>query len=180
VGRPSSITPEQGQELIEAYARLGSISAAARETGVSEDAAGRYLKSVPKAATPVVAQQREIIERAGASLFDAVGALDDNYQRLQGLIRQLEAGITILNGDYTTLTSPSVNVAAYREAREYIIAATKLLELMHSLEEQRKFREAVLEAIGEADDATRKRILATLQQRRSLGIALGGSGATGG
>lgn len=175
MGRKSSIGPKQGAALLEAYQRLGSVAAAAREIGVSEDAAGRYLKHVPKAATPVIAQQREIIETAGASLFDATRALNENYQGLQRLIRQLEQGITILNGEYTALTPPSTNVAAYREAREYIVAATRLLELTYSIEEQRRFREAVLEAIGEADDATRKRILAKLQERRALGLALTGS-----
>jgi molybdenum-dependent DNA-binding transcriptional regulator ModE len=178
MGRKPSISPEQGERLLKAYQRLGNKSAAAREIGVSEDAADRYLKSVPAAAAPVVAQQREIIETTGASLFDSTAALSEHYQGLCKLLRQLDQGImeerTGKDGPYVTLTPVSTNIAGYREAREYVLAATKLLELMYSVEEHRKFREAVLAGIREADEPTYRRIVAYLREQRSLGFVLTG------
>jgi|GEM_PF-2577437 len=178
MGRKPSITPAQGQQLLEAYGRLGNKSAAAREIGVSEDAAARYLAATPQAAAPVLAQQREIIESAGASLFDSAAALDEHYQGLRKLLKQLDAGIMEERngprGPYVTQTPIATNVAAFRAAREYVEAAMRMLELMHSVEEQRKFHQAVLEAIAKADEPTRQRVIENLRQLRAAGLALNG------
>lgn len=176
MGRKSSISPEQGQKLIAAYQRLGSKSAAAREIGVSEDAAARYLSSIPAAAAPVVAQQRQVLEAAGASLWDTRQALTDNYQRALTLVAQLERGILEerqgSDGPYTTMTPISTHVAALREVREHIQTGLKLYQLLLSIDETRAFQQAVLAAIGEADDATKQRVLAKLEERRALDLAL--------
>ena len=174
MGRKPSIDPETGERLLEAYQRLGSKSAAAREIGVSEDAADRYLSKLPKAAAPVVAQQRQIVERAGASLWDTRGALDENYGRLLALMGQLERGIleerTGSDGPYTTMTPIAVHVATLKEIREHIKTSMDLGKLLIDIEEVRKFQTAVLEAIGEADEATRQRIIEKLRERRALGL----------
>lgn len=170
MGRPPSIDEKTGEALIAAYQRLGSVAAAAREVDVSESAARRYLDATPKAAAPVVAQQRVMIEAAGASLFDTRAALEENYRDLKVLIDQLKSGIVIQNGEYTTLTPPQTMVNAFKAALDYTTAAQKLYELMLKVEEIRKFQEGVLDAIGEADEATRQRIVAKLRERRAMGL----------
>jgi len=179
MGRTPSIDQATGEQLLSAYGRQGSIAGAARECNVSESAARRYLAETPRAATPIVASQRAIIETAGASLFDSTAALEENYRRVQQLIERLEAGIievrTSATGErYETMVSPAILVGALREAREHITAATKLLELMYSLEEQRRFRAAVIEEIREEAPECAERILARLRDRRSVGLALSG------
>ena len=167
--RQPSIDPEIGERLTSAYGRLGNLAAAARECGVSESAARRYLKEAPKAATPIIASQQAMIESAGASLFDSAKALEENYRRVLDLERKL----ALLD-----LGSPKAVEAAtrlLREIRGHIESGTKIHELWLSVEEQRTFREAVLEAIGEADESTRQRILAKLRERRAVGLALSGS-----
>lgn len=168
MGRRASITPEQGAALLEAYGRIGTVAGAAREIGVSEDAAGRYLRDTPRAAAPVIVQQREVIEVAGASLFDTRVALEENFRGLQELLVQARSN---------DMANPKAVAAAnnvFKEVREHIEAGTRMLELMLRLDETKKFQDAVLEAIGEADEPTQKRIIAKLQERRALGLALGG------
>lgn len=176
MGRTPSIDPETGARLLDAYQRLGNKSAAAREIGVSEDAAARYLKDTPKAAAPVVAQQQEIVQAASASLWDTRRALEDNYQRLLKLYQQLDAGISEQRGEYVTLTPIATNVAALREIREHVKVSVDLAKLLIDIEEVRKFQSAVLDAIHEADPATRERIIAKLRERRALGLAPLGPG----
>jgi molybdenum-dependent DNA-binding transcriptional regulator ModE len=176
MGRKSSIDEATGERLLAAYQRLESIAAAAREVGVSESAARRYFDELPKAATPTIVSQRHIIETAGTSLFDTRAALGANYERTINLITQLEAGIQLVRTgereEYITYTPPITLVAALREAREHIQAGMKLYQLLISVDETRKFQQAVLESIGEADDATRQRIIAKLHERRALELAL--------
>jgi molybdenum-dependent DNA-binding transcriptional regulator ModE len=171
MGRPSSIDETTGARLLDAYQRTGNKAQAAAETGVSESAARRYLASFPEAAAPVVASQRQMVETAGASLFDSASALNENYQRLITLITQLEQGISELHGENTTPTPVSVNVATLREIREHIMAGTRLMELMISVHEVRRFQQAILDAIAvEVDEATRQRIVQRLRQLRATGL----------
>jgi hypothetical protein len=174
--RKPSIDPDTGKALFAAYRRLGTVAAAAREVGVSESAARRYFAETPKAATPIIASQRQILETAGASLWDTRQALEQNYGRALTLLGQLEQGILEerqgSDGPYTTMTPIATHVAALREVREHIQAGLKLYQLLISVDETRKFREAVLEAIREADEPTQQRIIAKLQDRRSLELAL--------
>ena len=172
MGRKPSIDESTGAALLAAYQRLGTVAGAARDVGVSESAARRYFGELPKAATPVMASQRQILETAGASLFDTRAALEENYQDLKQLIDQLRQGITLVNGEYQILTPPSVLVSAFEAALKYVTAALKLYQILVSVDETRKFREAVLEAIREADEPTQQRIIAKLQERRTLELAL--------
>ena len=163
--------------LLDAYRRLGSVSGAARAVGVSRSTAQRYLEGTPPAAAPIVAQQRQVIEVQGASLFDTRAALEETYQRIQRLVQQLEDGIVLVSIDatgkeYYTSVSPAILVGAIKEAREHIMAGVKLYQLMLDVDEVRKFQESVLEAIEEADAPTRERIEAKLQERRAMGLAL--------
>ncbi len=175
MGRKPSITPEQGEALLEAYGRLGSIRAAAAEVGVSEDAAQRYAAKFPKSAAPVIAQQQYIVETAGASLFDTRAVLEENYGRIKKLADQLDQGIMLINGEYQALVPPATNVAAIKEIREHVETSMKLMKLLVDVDEVRKFQQAVLEAIGEADEPTKHRIIAKLRERRALGLTLSGS-----
>lgn len=178
MGRKSSIDEATGQALLSAYQRLGSKAAAATAAGVSESAARRYLASLPEAAAPVVASQRQIVETAGASLFDATSALGENYQRLISLIGKLESGIIEERGGYSTATPVAVNVATIREIREHIMAGSRLIELMISLQEVRRFQQLVLEAIeAEVDGPTRSRIFEHLRQLRATGLLTPGGGS---
>jgi hypothetical protein len=175
MGRKASIDQATGKALLDAYQRHGTIAAAAREVGVSESAARRYVETIPKAAAPVLAQQQQLLA-AETSLWKTRGALDYNYQRLIKLMDMLEKGILEERegpqGPYTTQTPITTHIAALREIREHIQAAMKLYELFVSVDETRRFRDAVLEAIGEADDATRARIVQKLHARRTLDLAL--------
>lgn len=178
MGRTPSIDEATGERLLDAYRRLGTKSGAAREIGVSEDAAARFFAGLPKAAAPAIAQQQQIVEKAGASLWETRGALDTNYQRLLILMQQLERGIleekTGSDGPYTTLTPITTHVAALKEIREHIKTAMELGKLLIDIDEVRKFQQSVIEAIGEADEATQQRIVTKLRERRALGIALSG------
>lgn len=182
VGRKSSITPDIGQALIAAYGRLGTVAAAARAVGVSESAARRYFDDLPKTATPTTASQQQILETVAASVFESTAALEANYRKVLDLITKLEAGIveirTSASGEqYETRVSPLVLVAALKEARGYISAATQLLELMISVHEVRRFQQAVLDVMAaECDEPTRQRILAQLRQRLTYGLLPGGGG----
>lgn len=182
MGRAPSIDEQTGERLLAAYRRLGSIAAAARETGVSESAARRYFDGLPKAATPVMAAQRQILETAGASLFDSTAALEDNYRKVLDLIDKLEAGIIEIresaSGErYETRVSPAVLIAALREAREYVTAATRLLELMISVNEVRRFQQAVLDVMAaELDETTRRRVIDRLRRDLPLGLLPGRGG----
>lgn len=182
MGRKSSITPEQGERLLEAYKRLGSKRAAARASGVSEDAAARYLADTPRAAAPALASQQHVVAVASASLFDSTAALDENYQRVLRLIEKLEAGIIEVKqsatGDrYETMVSPAILVTALREARGYIDSAAKLLELMISVNEVRRFQQAILDVMAaEIDEPTRQRIFDRLRQQLPLGLLPGRGG----
>lgn len=180
MGRKPSIDEDTGEALIAAYQRLGNVAAAAREVGVSESAARRYLDATPEAAAPVIAQQRAILETANSSLWDTRASLDENYGRLLKLYRQLDAGIVQQNGEFVTVTPVATNVAALREIREHIRLSVDLAKLLIDIEEVRKFQQAVIEAIGEADPPTRDRLIAKLRERRAVGLALGGPGGAAG
>ena len=179
MGRKSSIGPEQGEQLVTAYGRLGTIAAAARTVGVSESAARRYFDDLPKAATPTIASQRHMLETVGASVFESRDALEANYQKVLDLITKLEAGIVEIresaSGErFETRVSPVVLVAALKEARGYITAATQLLELMISVSEVRRFQQAVLDVMAaELDEQTSQRIIAQLRQRLTYGLVPG-------
>jgi molybdenum-dependent DNA-binding transcriptional regulator ModE len=167
--RKPSIDETIGEALFTAYQRLGTIAGAAREVGVSESAARRYLAETPKAATPIVASQRQILETAGASLFETRAALEQNYQRILGLEQKLNL-LDLGNPKAVEATAKVI-----REIRGHIESGVKIYELWLSVEAQRQFREAVLEAIAEADESTRARIIAKLRDRRAVGLALSGS-----
>lgn len=179
MGRKPSIDEATGERLLEAYQRLGNKSAAAREIGVSEDAAARFFAGLPKAAAPALASQQQVVERAGASLWDTRSALDQNYSRLLTLMDQLDRGILEERqgegGPYTTMTPIAVHVATLKEIREHIKTAMDLGKLLIDIDEVRKFQQAVIEAIGEADADTQQRIIVKLRERRALGLALSGS-----
>lgn len=179
MGRASTINRETGEALFRAYQRIGTVAGAARDVGVSESAARRYLDAAPRAAAPVIAQQSAILESAGADLWDTRRALAGNFRRINHLIAQLEAGIIELReaadgSAYETRVSPAILVSALREGREHIEAALRLHQLLISVEETRAFQQAVIEAIGQADEPTRDRIITALRERRTLGLLVGG------
>lgn len=169
MGRPPSIDDTTGQQLLEAYGRLGSKAAAAREVGVSESAARRYFEGTPEAAAPIIASQREIIIAAGASLWETREALEENYQRTLGLVLMAQA---------LDMQNPKAVAAAtgvFREIRAHIESSMTLAKLLVDVDEVKKFQQAVLEAIAEADEPTRQRIIHKLRERRAVGLALSGS-----
>lgn len=177
MGRHSSIDEATGKRLIELVQGGTSRRAAARELGLSIGSVNRYFESLPTAAAPVLAtptvgKQRTIIETAGASLWDTKAALQENYQRVLDLIAKLDAGIIEINGEYSTYTPIATHVAALKELRGHVVTSMNLMKLLIDVDEVRNFQQAVIEAIGEADEATRERIIAKLQQRRAVGFAL--------
>lgn len=179
MGRSSSISPELGARLLEAYKATGNKAEAARMVGIGESAARRYLDATPQAAAPVIATQQSVINEAGASLFRVTDALEENYQRVQALITKLEAGITEVrdgpNGTtYQTHTSPLILVSALKEARGYIDSASRVLELMVSVHEVRRFQQAMLDALNDCDAATRQHILDRLRRNLPYGVVPGG------
>jgi molybdenum-dependent DNA-binding transcriptional regulator ModE len=175
MGRKSSITPEQGEALLEAYKRLNSVRAAALELGVSEDAAGRYIAKFAESTAPVVAQQQHIAESVGASLWDTKTVLEQNYKRLEQLIAHLEKGIEIHGVAALETLSPkqiTAYVGAIRAMNSQAETSLKLLEALTNIQAIQAFQQSVLEALGEADPALRQRAIAILKERRALGLAL--------
>jgi hypothetical protein len=160
MGRPSSIDAEKAQALIAAYARTKSVAGAAREVGVTESAARRFFDGLPAdiAATPAV------VETVAASLQEPFAALQANFERLQRLCDVAQAA--------NTPREIQAYTGVIKEIREHVEAATRLASLIVSTEEQRRFQQAVIDAIGEADDATKRRIINILRERRSVGLAL--------
>lgn len=175
MGRRPSIDEETGQALIEAYGRLGSKRAAAEELDIPPAIAIRYLNSLKRAAAPQLAQQAHMVETAGARLWDTQAALEENYERLIALVEQLQDGITVVNGEYTTLTPIMTQVSALREVREHLETSMTMAKLMIDIDEVRRFQQAVLEAIGAADEPTRQRIIQNLRQQRALGLLVQGN-----
>lgn len=179
MGRTPSIDETTGARLLDAYQRLGTKSAAAREIGVSEDAAARFFAGLPKAAAPALASQQQVVAAAGASLWNTHAAMDANYQRALKLYAQLEQGISIQSGDHVSLTPIATNVAALREIREHIKLYADIAKMLLDIEEVRTFQRAVIEAIRETDPATAQRLIAKLRKQHALGLALSGSGGAG-
>jgi hypothetical protein len=174
MGRTPSIDEATGERLLEAYGRLGSQRAAASEVGVSIGSAQRFFESLPKAAAPSLATQQQIVQAAGASLWETRSALAENYDRALTLVGQLEHGILEerkgSDGPYVVQTPISTHIAALRELREHIKTAVDLGKLLIDIEQVRVFQQAVIEAIGEADEPTRQRLVAKLRERRALGL----------
>lgn len=172
MGRKSSIDETTGQRLLEAYQRSGDKRRAAAEVGISESAAYRFFANIGENVTPVIATQRQIVATAGASLWDTRAALDENYGRVLRLVSRLDEGITYVDGEYQTLTPVATLVAALKEIREHIKTSMDLAKLLIAVDEVQKFQQSVIEAIGEADEPTKQRLLAKLRERRALGLAL--------
>lgn len=169
MGRKSSIDQATGAQLIAAYAATGSKRAAAEQAGVSIGSAMRYFDSLPAAAapalaTPATAAAAQLVEQAGASLWSTRDALDENYNRLIRLVEVAQAA------------GSSREIMAYtgvlREIRAHIETGMDLLRLLVDVDEIRAFQTAVLEAIGDADEPTRQRIIEKLRQRRSIALSL--------
>jgi molybdenum-dependent DNA-binding transcriptional regulator ModE len=156
------------ERLLEAYAQTGSIRKASAAVGIPKSTAARYLKETPKSAAPVVAQQRVIVERSGASLWDARGALDENYARLLRLVDDLEGRI-----DSANPMPAMLYLSTLKEIREHVKAGMAVAKLLIDINEVRAFQDSVLEAITEADPATRERIVRKLEQKRAMGLAVG-------
>ena len=179
MGQPLNGDLDKQQALFDAYTRLGSLRKAANEVGVSKSTAERWLKSVPKAAAPVIAQQQHIVEAAGTSLWDTRAVLEDSYRRLVNLVDKLEAGIQLVNvngnDEYVTYTPPSTLVAAIKELREHGETSVKIAKLILEIDEIRTFQQAVLDTLAEADESLRQRALEKLRQRRALGLTRNGS-----
>ena len=168
MARPPSVEGDTLERLLTAYAETGSKAAAARRVGIPLSTAKRYLQGTRKAAAPVVAVQQAMIERSGASLWDTRGALDENYARLLRLVDQFEKQVDAANP-----MPAAVYLSTLKEIREHVTVGIKLAALMVDIQEVREFQRAVIEAVGEADDQTRERILGRLQERRAVGLAVG-------
>ena len=174
MGRRPTIDEATGERLLDAYQRLGNKSAAAREIGVSEDAAARFFAGLPKAAAPALASQQQLIEKAGASLWETRSALAENYNRALRLVEQLERGILEerkgSDGLYVTQTPVATHIAALRELREHIKTAVDLGKLLIDIEQVRIYQQTVIEAIREESPAVADRIIARLRERRAVGL----------
>lgn len=162
MGRSPAINEELGRRLIEAFQRLGSKSAAAREVGVSEGAARRYLSKFSIAATPLIASQRQLVETVASSIWDTRRSLEENYERMLGLVNQAQML------DLANPKSVQALTGVYRELRAHIETSLSFAKLMIDVEQVQLFQRAVLEAISEADDATRTRIINKLRDRGAL------------
>jgi len=170
MGRTPTINPETGQKLIEAYARLGTQRAAAEEVGVPWGAASRYFARLSKAAASTVVTQQQIVERVATSIFETRQVLEQNYQRTNALVQQLEGSIQNHGtGALESLSPQQINayVGAIRAVNDQVEKAAKLLELFTRAEEIQKFQRAVIEAVGEADEPTRRRVIAKLREYRA-------------
>lgn len=164
MGRRSSIDDATAERLLAAYERLGSKPKAAAEVGVSWGAASRFFAALPAAAAPVITTTPAVAVTAGVSLWETRAALDANYARLQRLVEVAQGA--------TTTQEIRTYVAVLAEIREHVTTGVKLMQTLIDVNEVRAFQEAVLEAIGEADPATRERIVNRLKERRALGLAL--------
>lgn len=168
MGRKSTITDELANQLLAAAKAGSSQRQIARDFGLSVSTVQRFFESLPTATAPTLVQHAAVVERAGSSLWDSRAALSDNYQRALDLVSKLDAGIVEADGEYTSRTPIAVHVAALREVREHIKTSLAILKLLVDVDEVRRFQQAVLTAIGEADESTKQRILAILQARHAL------------
>lgn len=172
-----------GARLQQAAQRLGSRRKAAAELGLSIGSVNRYFESLGDAAAPVLAAPSQAAQRRAvvitADLWDTRRALDANYARAVGLYEQLEAGLVLEehggpDGPRVSQVPIGVHVSALREIREHIKLAAGVSGQLLSMEAIQRFQTVVIEAIGEADSATRDRVIAALQRTGALvGPALG-------
>lgn len=172
MGRKSTVTEHEAERILDLYRQGKSRSEIASAVGINIGRVNRFISNLGQAAAPIITTKTEIVERAGAGLWDTKAALDDNYERALNLLTKLETGVQEVNGQFVTSTPIATQVAAIKEVREHIKTSLTLLKLMVDVDEVRKFQQAVLDAIGEADDATKQRILAKLQERRAMEFAL--------
>lgn len=172
MGRKSTITDDLANQLLAAAKAGSSQRQIARDFGLSVSTVQRFFESLPTAAAPTLVQHAAAVERAGSSLWDSRSALNENYQRVLDLVGKLEAGIVEVDGEYTSPTPLAVHVAALREVREHVKTSLSILKLLIDVDEVRRFQQAVIDAIGEADESTKQRILAILQARHALEFTL--------
>lgn len=167
MGRTPTIDAELGARLIREYQRLGSQTMAAKALGVSQSAANRFFRDLPKEAAPLAARQQEIVAGAVAIFQDARALLEQNYARVLIVLAALEPHVSPdLDADAGVLCA---YVAAVREGREHIRVAVDVARMLVDVDAIQTFQTAALEAIGAADPATRARIIAELRTRAPAG-----------
>jgi hypothetical protein len=88
------------------------------------------------------------------SLYDVRDRLQENFRRLETLLRNAETG-----------DDPRVLITAAAELRQHIALAEKALDTAIRADAVRAFEDAVLDAIGEASATVRRRVIAHLNQR---------------
>jgi len=93
MGRKPSIDAARGVQLIQAYIQLGSQRQAAQAVGVSQSAANRFLRSLPKALAPLVVEQQQILAAAEALLIEAHQVMQRNVARLEPDVQQLARAV---------------------------------------------------------------------------------------
>lgn len=174
-GRKSTLNDAAKARLEEAYSRLGSYSAAAREVGCSEQAARRYFGGISKSAEmEKPAARRSIVlgpaqrKPTSVSPQEIKTSLEEGYAELQAIAEQLHTQISV-GGELNPLLV-SAHTGVRREMRSYAVAYTNLLNSLTRAEHQTAFQQTTLDAIGRADEPTKARILAELKSLRAAGL----------
>ena len=164
MGRKPSIDAERGRRLLVAYARLGSQNAAARAVGVSQSAASRWLRALPKTAAPLVAQQQEVLTAIMPLLEDARAALVANGARVERLLQQLEQRLRAAREyPYEYAEVEHTYLQALDQARLHAETAAQLSQFLVDIAEVRRVQAAVIAAIGETDPPTQARLRTRLE-----------------
>jgi hypothetical protein len=91
---------------------------------------------------------------APRSVWDIRERLDENYRRVEALLREIE-----------TADDRKLRLAAVTELRQHIALAEKTLESAARTEAVRAFEETVLEALAHADATVRQKVMDVLNAR---------------
>ncbi len=91
---------------------------------------------------------------ASCSVWDIRERLDENYRRVEALLREFE-----------TTDDRKLRLAVVTEMRQHIALAEKTLESAARTEAVRAFEEAVLETLAHADATVRQKVMDVLNAR---------------
>lgn len=157
MARDQKFTDDELRQYMALYAGdPAMISKIAKLLKVSIPAVSKRVAKLEKSAAPQALRVVKAVER---SVFDVRGVFEDGYGKLMGLVDAL-----IESED----PDPDVLVRALKAVREYGDSAMKMAEAMYRVEEVKKFQEAVLGVLGEADPALRAKVLDRLKENRAV------------
>lgn len=132
----------------------------AKEIGVSEACVRRYLDSVPKKTTHIVARDEKKVEKIVDSQINVLDQLSDINQRVKQTLDKVQK-------------DPAMLYKACAEIRAQLELQVKLYQLLYDAQAMQDFIEEVVRIVEEVDRDAARRLLQRFKEKRSVRAALG-------